>query len=379
METGRRNFLGGVASAATLALLPARAFGAVSREKSYGMIQISASGMTVSTFRFDLQKIAATDGLSGFERMAPKRSGDPFSVLASPLRPGAEGDVAQETIDTVVGFIEKLKAQHDIPPEQIAIVISSGVASYSASLIDLLKSKMKARTGHDIDVVDARTEARLTFDWVVPSTRRDKVLLIDIGSGNTKGGLYDRRGSKGRFHDLSAAFGTKTMAGAVKKRWPTTRTADFGPRSLEFYGDTVAPLLAPQIADIPQMMDRAQLCLTGGIVWAMATILKPQEMADKREWVKLQPDDFATLLKLIGDGTPYGAGLPATMSETDKAWVLKSLTAVRNTFNPHQLAAGAAIGDGLSKQLRFDKRAQLHFASFANNTWSSQYLIEKFG
>ena len=70
--------------------------------------------------------------------------------------------------------------------------------------------------------------------------------------------------------------------------------------------------------------------------------------------------------------------MPASLNADERQVVLDTLGAVRNTFNPHQLAAGAAIGDGLSRQLRFAEREQLYFASFANNTWASQYLIEKF-
>ncbi len=58
-----------------------------------------------------------------------------------------------------------------------------------------------------------------------------------------------------------------------------------------------------------------------------------------------------------------------------------ALDHVRKTYNPHQLAAGAAIGDGLSQQLRAAEREQLFFAgfaSFAGNVWAAQYLIEKF-
>jgi hypothetical protein len=70
--------------------------------------------------------------------------------------------------------------------------------------------------------------------------------------------------------------------------------------------------------------------------------------------------------------------LPDSLTAEERTRVLELLGHVRRTYNPHQLAAGAAIGDGLSKQLHFAEREQLYFASFANNTWASQYLIEKF-
>lgn len=378
MDTSRRAFIGGAASAAGLSLLPGAALAAISREKTYGVIEISTSGMTVSVYKFDLEKIASSNQMSGFERMAPQRTGEPYSAMASPLGPDADEAQIAESVDTVAGYIQSLKGDHGLAESEIAVLVSSGVADYSPERVERFTSELRTKTGFVADVVSVREEARLAFDWIVPRTRRDRVLHFDIGSGNTKGGYYDRLGPRGQFFDMSVPYGTKTMAGAVKLRWPPTRTADFGPRSSEFYGDTLEPVLAPQLAAAPLSAERPQLCMTGGIVWASTVILKPEAVARRQPWIELAPDHFTTLLGLIEGGTPYGGPLPAGLDDDERERVLGALNAVRNTFNPHQLAAGAAIGAGLSRQLHFDEREQLYFASFANNTWASQYLIEKF-
>lgn len=378
MEWSRRGFIGGAASLAGLPFVPGAAFAAPSREKTYGVIELSTSGMTVSVYRFDLETIASGGQLSGFERMAPKRTGRPYSVLASPLGPDAEPAETAAAVATVAGYIDSLKSEFGLGTRDIAVLVSSGLVDFSAERVERFAAGLRERTGFAADLISTREEARLAFDWIVPRDRRDKVLQFDIGSGNTKGGYYDRRDRRGRFFDMSVPYGTKTMAGAVKLRWPPTRTADFGPRSTEFYGDTVEPLLAPQLAGAPLSAQRPQLCLTGGIVWASTVILQPEAIARRDPWVPLGPDHFARLLALIEAGTPYGGPLPAGLAADARQVVLDTLQAVRNTFNPHQLAAGAAIGDGLSRQLRFAEREQLYFATFANNTWASQYLIEKF-
>lgn len=378
MDTSRRAFIGTAAAAAGLSLLPGTALATISREKTYGVIEISTSGMTVSVYRFDLERIAAGERLSGFERMAPQRTGEPYSVLASPLGPDADAAQTADSVTIVERYIESLKSRYGLEAQDIAVLVSSGVVDFSAERVQRFTSELRERTGFEADVISVRDEARLAFDWIVPRARSDKVLHFDIGSGNTKGGFYDRRDRRGRFFDMSVPYGTKTMAGAVKRRWPPTRTADFGPRSSEFYSDTLEPVLAPQIEHAPLSAQRPQLCLTGGIVWASTVILQPQAIARREPWVALAPDHFATLLGLIAAGTPYGTPLPNSLSAEERERVLATLNAVRNTFNPHQLAAGAAIGDGLSRQLRFAEREQLYFASFANNTWASQYLIEKF-
>ncbi|ATE66967.1 hypothetical protein COO09_11010 [Rhizorhabdus dicambivorans] len=373
----RREMLRGGLLLAGTGLLPS-ALCAAPAGKRYGMIEISASGMTVSVYQLSREMLGGDSGMSGFERLAPKRDGEPYSVLASPLESGTDEQAAIRTVDLVADHIARLKADRGVADQDLTIVASSGVASFSAPLLAIIRDRLAGRTGHRIDVVSPRDEARLAFDWIVPRRRRGDVLQLDIGSGNTKGGYYDRRGRNAHYIDMSVPYGTKTMAGAVKFRFPAARTYDFGQHADSFYADTVAPLFQPQLQAAPATMSMPSVFLTGGIVWATSVILYPQAMAERRSWVALQPGDFARLGKLIADGTPYGAGLPATLSPEHRAVVTKTLSAIRNTFNPHQLAAGASLADGVARQFDFARRRTLLFPTFANNGWISQYLIEKF-
>lgn len=372
----RRSLLCGGLSLAGAALVPAPLRAAA--EKRYGMIEISASGMTVSVYHLAKEMLAGSAGMSGFERLAPQRDGEAYSVLASPLRPGADESAANDTVELVAKHIAKLKADAGIADGDISVVASSGVASFSAPLITLIRNKLASQTGHGLDVVTPRQEARLAFDWIVPDRQRGQVLQMDIGSGNTKGGFYDGRGRRARYFDVSVPYGTKTFAGDVKFRFPEARTFDFGEKAGLFYTDTVAPLFRPQLETLPVATKMPAVYLTGGIIWATAMILYPKEMAERRNWLALQPDDFARLGKLVAGGTPYGAGLPETLTPAEREWTVKAMKAVRNTFNPHQLAAGAALADGVSRQFAFAQRKSLLFPTFANNGWISQYLIEKF-
>ncbi len=377
MDIGRRELL--VAAAAlSFGTASSVAMAAGPQAKTYGLIEISASGITVSVYHLSREMLAGNRAGSGFERLAPRRVGDAFSVLASPLRPGAEESAAQETVDLVAGLVQRLGQEQGLAPQDIYVIASSGVASFSAPLIKIIAEKLKQRTGQTLDVITARDEARLTFDWVVAQRKRGAVALFDIGSGNLKGGIYDGSARRARFRDLSAPYGTKTTAGAVKLRWPDVKTADFGARSGEYYADTIAPLMAAQIEATPSVRQREEIYLSGGIVWATAMILQPRRMAAKPAWLDMTRDDFAQVAKLVADGTPYGTALASDMSETERAWVAKTMKTVRNTFNPHQIAAGVALGDGLARQLDPDGSRRFVFPTFANNAWSSQYLIERF-
>ncbi|HEY6815133.1 MAG TPA: hypothetical protein VI168_06305 [Croceibacterium sp.] len=383
MAWNRRAFIGGAAGAAGLSLVPGTAFARIEREKTYGVIEIRASAMSVSVYRFDLANVAPSERLSGFQRMAPQLTGKPFpeSERPSPLGPEADDARAAQSVDIVVEYIEALKSLYGLQTPDIAVLVSSGLADSAPERVARFTAGLRERTGLAAEVITIHEQSRLAYDWIVAPARRNSVLHIDISAGYTKGGYYDRRNRSGEFFDLAAGYGTKSMAGDVKRRWPEVRTADFGPRSAEFYRDTVEPVLAPQIVAAPLAAQRPQLCLTGGIVWASTVILEPEAIARQQTWIDLAPDHFAKLLRLIESGTPYGGPLPASLSDAERERVRAALEEVRKTYNPHQLAAGAAIGDGLSRQLRFDERERLFFAgfaSFAGNVWSAQYLIEKF-
>lgn len=384
MQRSRRAFIGGAAAVAGLTLLPHQALARIKRDKTYGVIEIRASAMSVSAYTLDLANIAPSERYSGFDRMAPQLTGAPFpeAERPSPLGPDADDAQAAAGVDVVAGYIDEFKSRYGLDTPDIAVLISGGLADSAPDRVARFTADLKARTGIMADVITIHEQSRLAYDWIVAPVRRNKVLHFDISSGFTKGGYYDGRDRHADFSDMAVAYGTKSMAGDVKRRWPEVRTADFGPRSSEFYRDTLEPVLAPQIAAAPLAAEKPELCLTGGIVWASTVIQHPEAIARGQKWVNLAPDHFAALLRLIEGGTPYGGPLPAGLADDERARVRDLLDHVRKAYNPHQLAAGAAIGDGLARQLRADERERMFFAgfaSFAGNVWAGQYLIEKFG
>jgi len=383
MDRSRRAFIGGAAAATGLSFLPGKAFARITHEKTYGVIEIRASAMTASVYRFNLENVGQSERLSGFERMAPQLTGKSFPEYerASPLGPDVDDARAAGAVDVVAGYVDSLKSQFGLEAQDVSVLVSSVLAESAPERVQRFTADLLAKTGLGVDVITIREQSRLGYDWIVAPMRRNQVLHFDVSSGYTKGGYYNRRDRSGQFFDMAVGYGTKSMAGDVKRRWPETRTAEFGPRSSEFYRDTLEPVLAQQIDAAPLAAERPQLCLTGGIVWATTVIQHPEAVARGQKWIDLAPDHFATALRLIENGTPYGGPLPAGLDDEGRERVRALLDEVRKTYNPHQLAAGAAIGDGLSRQLRFDERERLFFAgfaSFAGNVWVGQYLIEKF-
>ena len=375
MSLNRRSLLGGAAAAAGLSLFSKSAVAAIEGGKPYGVISIAVTGITTSVYRIDRHQLRGKDRLSGYEQLGLRRIDNSASLVASPLQPGADEAAIANAVELVAGDIAKLKSNYAMDDSEIAIVGSSGLRSYAGPIVEQLPAQLRARTGLGMRLLSTREEARLETDWIVPSAERDAVLHIEIAGADVKGGYYHREGGRAAYHDLSLPFGTRNFAGAVKFRYPSVRTDDFGARAADHYQEVVAPVLKAQLAAVPEAVTRPKVYLTGGIVWAMAMIVHPQEMALQKDFTHLSPDDFTTLRKLVETGTPYGAGLPDSLIGAQRDWVHKNLGFIRNIFNPHQLAAGAALGAGLGEQLAFASRQEIAFPSFANGASSSQYLL----
>lgn len=372
----RRNLLKFAAAAAPLVLIPQFAYadpGAL-----YGMIEIGASGIKVAAYRFTNDVLAdeTTPG-SGFERLAPKREGDSYTINTN-IRIGSPADIA-ETTAAAKQALDRLLGQ-GLDRSNILMVASSGVASSkSEGVFEELKDQIKKATGFELQAVKVEDETRLSFDWIVLGARRSQVLLIDVGSGNTKGGYYENLGQpQQRFRYFSLPYGTKSLAAKVKGAWPNDPVAMHAAQTFK-EDPELAPSLARQIASAPGLVSKPRAYLSGGMVWATAMLTRPTAMADKGPWIRLSASHFAQVRAQVAAGKPYAAAIPTTISADKRAWIDKTLGNVRDTFTPDQLAAGAAICEGLAKQLEFGNRAAIFFASFAVDAWSSEFLFEKFG
>jgi hypothetical protein len=127
----RRAFIGAAAWAAGLSLLPGRALAATARQKGYGVVEIRAAAMSVAFYTLDLDRITPSVRRSGFDRMAPQLTGEPFpeAELASPLGPDVDDARAAQAVDIVAGHVEALKTRHGLATEDVSVLVSGGLSS----------------------------------------------------------------------------------------------------------------------------------------------------------------------------------------------------------------------------------------------------------
>src|SRR5262249_21739971 len=123
---------------------------------------------------------------------------------------------------------------------------------------------------------DALQEARLSHLGIVPSARRYNTFLIDIGSGNTKGGYFPN-GNTTDFKLFELSWGTKSVANATEKRLEDDKTfSNFNRQLYRVLAGSANDeiIYAVNLSGAYNMSDN--IAFSGGIAWSVATLLNPE-------------------------------------------------------------------------------------------------------
>lgn len=188
------------------------------------------------------------------------------------------------TLQGFLGMYNKARDEYKIPPKRVFTVISSGVKMQSekdnkTEWVKKLVDQFRTATGEPgriVEVVDVEKEAKLSHLGIVPDSRRYSTFLIDIGSGNTKGGFFPF-GNTNDFKLFQLNWGTKSTANAAEKRCE-------GDVSLPNFNKQMQRVLAgAENAEIIYAVNSSgafplsdNIAVSGGIAWAVATLTHPE-------------------------------------------------------------------------------------------------------
>jgi hypothetical protein len=189
------------------------------------------------------------------------------------------------TLEGFTAMYQKATRELKIPGKKIFTVISSGVKMQAekenkSAMIKELIDSFRVRIGEperSVEVVDVMQEARLSHLGIVPDKRRFTTFLIDIGSGNTKGGFFPDGRSTSNFKLFQLNWGTKSTFNEAEKR-------SEGDMSLPNYNKHLVRVLQnAEEADIIYAVNASgayplsdNIAVSGGIAWATATLLHPE-------------------------------------------------------------------------------------------------------
>lgn len=298
-------------------------------------------------------------------------SGDENTTLSALEGASFHPDALRVTIQAVGDSYRRLHEALHVPDHQIFIVVSSGLPK--AENLQALKDGVAEFTSHSLDVLSVDEEVRLGIRGlcIQEQDRLGEALVIDVGSGNTKGGYLAPAALKKR--DAITTFelpGTVTLTTAVQSI-AADRHVDFCQASLEARHSVLEPSIGRQLQRHEDLESRRLVYMNGGVVWALATFLHP-EMLDYAN-VPLRLDELRQLRETLSSANgEYPPIDPALLT----AAATQEVSRVKQVFTPENLMAGSEILCALGENLGFEDRA-VYFVRNGRVAWLLGYVSAK--
>lgn len=289
------------------------------------------------------------------------------------------------TLNALSGLYSTAMEFYQINPDKIFTVVSSGVKVMAEKgdkkvWINRLIDSFKLRT-HDplrkVEVIDPEEEARLSHLGIVPASKRFTTFLIDIGSGNTKGGYFPGNNTK-HIKLFELTWGTQSTANAAIQRLDNDKSVDNYYKQLErvLAGDADKEITyAVNVSGAYNMSDN--IAFSGGAAWATATLLFPdlidnpvvpvtyQQVEKFNQDLYTNYNSFSPeeLLKKINDNT------------VDKKAIAKSIKTVNKVFNQKAMLAASGLLLKIMRQFEgiYEKK-QFYLVKNGQVGWISAYV-----
>ena len=276
---------------------------------------------------------------------------------------------------------------YNIAPDKIFTVVSSGIKGQAEkenktgrilALADSLRILLN-EPNRIIPIIGAMDEAKLSHLGIVPEARRYNTFLIDIGSGNTKGG-YFKNGNTKELKLFMLNWGTKTISNATEKRLDDNKSITNYKKQLNrvLAGDPNNEIVyAVNESGAYNMNDN--FAFSGGIAWAVATILYP-ELADNSV-VPLKFDDLVALNEKLA--TNFLTITPASVANTladktiNKKGIEEEVGRVLKVFDQKALMAGTSLLLNIVRQFEGTQEKKNFFLVKNGQVgWISAYVAQ---
>ncbi|MBA2250878.1 MAG: hypothetical protein H0W12_11885 [Chitinophagaceae bacterium] len=289
------------------------------------------------------------------------------------------------TLNAVAALYNTAINDYSVTPAHIFTVVSSGIKVQSEkesktfwvkNLIDSFKLKIRD-PNRNVPIIDVAEEARLSHLGIVPEARRYNTFLIDIGSGNTKGGYFPN----GNTHDLKLfqlSWGTKSIANGTEKRMEDDKTlANFNRQLQRVLTGEANPEItyAINVSGAYNMSDN--IAISGGIAWSVATLLYP-ELIDNSV-VPVTYEEVVTFNDRLYNN--YASVSDAEIVKTikdnslDKTAIANEVKRVNHVFDQKSLMAGTGLLLKIMRQFEgiYEKK-QFFLVKNGQVGWISAYV-----
>lgn len=288
------------------------------------------------------------------------------------------------TLNAVSGLYSTAMIDYKIPSKRIFTAISSGVKMQAEKdgknewinkLISSFKEKINEPT-KEVAVIDVKQEALLSHLGIVPESRRYSTFLIDIGSGNTKGGYFPYGNTKD-FYLFQLNWGTKSTSNAAEKR-----TED--DKSLSNYQKQLTRVLSQaENQDIVYAVNSSgayplsdYIAFSGGAAWAAANLMHPELVENA-----VVPVTFEEVVKFYDKlYTNFPSLSPENLAkagtdDAEKAAIIKASKTVHGVFDQKSLMGGVGLLMKIMRQFAsVYETKQFYLVKNGQVGWISAYV-----
>ncbi len=294
------------------------------------------------------------------------------------------------TLNAMQTLFDKAMKLYEIPSEKIFTVISSGVKAQAEkenkitwvnNLADSFKQRI-AEPSRKVNLIDVSEEARLSHLGIVPEERRYNTFLIDIGSGNSKGGYFPN-GNTTDLKLFQLNWGTKSTNNAVEKRIEEDKT-------MQNYQKQLTRVLAGAVnSDVVYAVNESgayamndYIAFSGGIAWSVSILLYP-ELVDNL----VVPVTYEEVEKLFDNlykkYTSYSEeSLLKSLADKsfDKNKISKEIKSVQKVFDQKSLLAGTGLLLKIMRQFQgIYERKEFYLVKNGQVGWISAYVTQEVG
>ena len=287
----------------------------------------------------------------------------------------------QETHDAIRIFYGILKNRYSIPAARTYIVISSGLkqdldkynkVEYFANVVRPKELDPKIK----ISYVTADQESELSFKGIVPQKNKLTANQLDVGSGNTKGGYFN---AQNNFVPVTFPLGTKSFQRLVETR-ENGNIDDFLTAAEKMINDSLGRVMVYEFLNKKDFKQRDLIYLSGGIVWAIASLMHPEQINDN--FVELSQKDISLFRDRVYNNYNdlIRPDLSRSMNADDANASNKNISRVVKTYDQKALLAGAIWLDELIEQINtMNPSKKFVFPRYAYVGWISGFILEKIG
>lgn len=327
-------------------------------DDSFGVIEVGSSGIKALV-------VEQTPNDPEGSPMRTLKQYDPVDKNAFTVDAAASGRVSE----AVKRIHQEMQDEFKLPKGHFFVVGSSGLpAEVRRVLTDTIYDE-----GVKMDFITPEMEARYEFQGIVPRGRYPEVVLVDIGSGNTKGGYVEKLTPELKIAIFNIALGTKTYAQEINK---ARGDGAFRVTAEVLRKEKLIPLIAEPVQQFPGLQNSPRLYLAGGICWAMATLLHPNSVDSA--WTTLTKDEIKSFCDRAMSNprqllTPSFDKVDAKVLDKVKDETAR----IGKVFNEDQLMAGAQILITFLDRIHYQEKKAIFFARRGLYAWPAGYVLEK--